>query len=203
MLLKRMAAMRPCMMALLTTLTLAAAVSASAMDDRLIYQEGEMPETPKHVSVEVGQNAPDFTLTSLHRGDVTLSDYRGKNNVLLTFVPAAWTPVCSDQWPGYNIAKKFFDDTDTVVLGITVDNLPTLHAWVEEMGGLWFPVLSDFWPHGEVARRYGVLRPDGMTERALILLDKKGVVRYIDIHDINKRPDLGVLVRELNKLEQP
>ncbi|MBW1674250.1 MAG: redoxin domain-containing protein, partial [Deltaproteobacteria bacterium] len=67
---------------------------------------------------------------------------------------------------------------------------------------LWFPVLSDFWPHGAVAGRYGVLRSDGITERALFVIDKKGIIRYIGVGDINKRPRLETLVRELEKLEK-
>ena len=70
------------------------------------------------------------------------------------------------------------------------------------MGDLWFPVLSDFWPHGAVADKYGVLRSDGISERALFIIDKKGIIRYIDIHDINKRPSLEDLVKELEKLEK-
>jgi peroxiredoxin (alkyl hydroperoxide reductase subunit C) len=68
------------------------------------------------------------------------------------------------------------------------------------MGKLWFPVLSDFWPHGAVAGRYGILRSDGVSERALFVIDKTGVVRYIDVHDINKRPPLEDLVNEMEKL---
>ncbi len=68
------------------------------------------------------------------------------------------------------------------------------------MGTLWFPVLSDFWPHGKVADTYGVLRSDGMTERAIFIIDKKGIIRYIDVHDINKRPPLEDIIRELEKL---
>jgi peroxiredoxin (alkyl hydroperoxide reductase subunit C) len=67
------------------------------------------------------------------------------------------------------------------------------------MGKLWFPVLSDFYPHGKVADTYGVLRSDGTTERALFVIDKKGVIRYIDVHDINKRPPLERLIGELVK----
>jgi len=130
-----------------------------------------------------------------------LSDYRGKQNVLLSFVPAAWTPVCSKQWPGYNIAKELFEAHHTVLLGISVDNLPTLRAWTESMGGLWFPVLSDFWPHGAVAERYGVLRSDGEAERALVLIDTQGVIRYLDVHDINTQPRLEVIVKEMKQLE--
>jgi peroxiredoxin (alkyl hydroperoxide reductase subunit C) len=69
------------------------------------------------------------------------------------------------------------------------------------MGNLWFPVLSDFWPHGKVAASYGVLRSDGVSERALFVIDKKGIIRYIDVHDINKRPPLEDLVKELEKLK--
>jgi len=71
-----------------------------------------------------------------------------------------------------------------------VDNIPTLFAWTNQMGQLWFPVLSDFWPHGGAAKRYGQLRSDGVSERALLVIDKKGIIRYIDVHDINKRPPL-------------
>jgi peroxiredoxin (alkyl hydroperoxide reductase subunit C) len=70
------------------------------------------------------------------------------------------------------------------------------------MGNLWFPVLSDFWPHGKVAQKYGVLRSDGVSERALFVIDKKGIIRYSDVHDINKRPLFEDLVRALEKLKQ-
>jgi len=122
--------------------------------------------------------------------------------VVLSFVPAAWTPVCSDQWPGYNIVKDIFDKNDAILLGITVDNIPTLFAWTNQMGKLWFPVLSDFWYHGAVADRYGVLRSDGLSERAIFVIDKEGIIRYIGVGDINKRPRLEVLVNELERLEK-
>ena len=166
-----------------------------------IYTTGELKPVDSALKVKVGDTAPDFTLPSIAGKRVTLSQYRGKKNVVVSFVPAAWTPVCSDQWPGYNIVKDLFDSSDAVLLGITVDNIPTLYAWTNQMGQLWFPVLSDFYPHGKVAESYGVLHSDGTTERALFVIDKKGVIRYIDVHDINKRPSLEVLVRELEKLK--
>ena len=121
---------------------------------------------------------------------------------MISFVPAAWTPVCSDQWPGYNIAKRIFDQADAVLLGISVDNIPTLYAWTNQMGKLWFHVLSDFWPHGGVADRYGVLRSDGVSERALFVIDKNGIIRYLYVSDINARPDLKDLATELEKLDR-
>ena len=96
--------------------------------------------------------------------------------------------------------KDLFDEHDAGLLGITADNIPTLFSWTNQMGTLWFPVLSDFWPHGKTAARYGVLRSDGTTERALVVINKRGVIRYIDVHDINQRPSLEVLMGELEKL---
>ena len=166
-----------------------------------IYDPGILKPVDSSLKVKVGDKAPDFTLKSLSGGRVSLGDYLGEKNVVISFVPAAWTPVCSDQWPGYNIARDVFDEHDAILLGITVDNLPTLFSWTNQMGKLWFPVLSDFYPHGAVSEKFGVLRTDGVSERALFVIDKKGIIRYIDVHDINIRPPLDALVRELEKLE--
>lgn len=168
----------------------------------LIFNPGQLKPVDSELKVKVGDTAPDFTLPSIADKKVTLSQYKGKKNVVLSFVPAAWTPVCSDQWPGYVFTKKLFEDHDAVVLGITVDNVPTLHAWTRQMGEIWFPVLSDFWPHGAVAERYGVLRSDGVTERALIIIDKNGVIRNILVEDINVRPPLDFIVKSLNEINQ-
>lgn len=166
----------------------------------MLYDPGPLKPTDSRLKVRVGEPAPDFTLPALHGEPVTLSGYRGQKNVVISFVPAAWTPVCSDQWPGYNLARALFEARDAVVLGITVDNLPTLHAWTRQMGPLWFPVLSDFWPHGAVAERYGVLRSDGVSERVLFIVDQRGIIRYIEVSDINRRPDLETCIGELDKL---
>ena len=152
------------------------------------------------LNVKVGEKAPDFTLKSLSGGVVSLGDYRGKQTVVISFVPAAWTPVCSDQWPGYNIAQDLFNRNNAVLLGISVDNIPTLHAWTQQMGTLWFPILSDFWPHGATAKKFGVLRSNGTAERAIFIIDKKGIIRYIDVHNINERPPLEEIVKELEKI---
>jgi len=165
-----------------------------------IYNPGSLKPTDSVLKVKVGSRAPDFTLPSVGGPGVTLSRFRGKKNVVLSFVPAAWTPVCSDQWPGYNIVQEMFEAHDAILLGITVDNVPTLFSWTNQMGKLWFPVLSDFWPHGATAKKYGVLRADGTAERALFVIDRKGIIRYIDVHDINRRPSLEVLMAELEKL---
>jgi peroxiredoxin (alkyl hydroperoxide reductase subunit C) len=171
-----------------------------------IYDPGTLKPTDSVLKVKIGDHAPDFTLPAVSGGKISLSQYLGEKNVVISFVPAAWTPVCSDQWPGYNIVKGIFDEHDAILLGITVDNIPTLFAWTNQMRSgdsrLWFPVLSDFWPHGAVAEKYGVLRSHGVSERALFVIDKKGIIRYIDVHDINERPPLEVLVNELEKLRK-
>ena len=165
-----------------------------------VYNPGQLKPIDSQLKVKVGEPAPDFTLPSVAGENVSLGFYKGKKNVVISFVPAAWTPVCSDQWPGYNIVKGLFDENDAVLLGITADNIPTLYAWTRQMGELWFPVLSDFWPHGAVAANYGVLRTDGTTERALIFIDKQGVVRHIHVEDINIRPKLEIIAAALEKM---
>ena len=100
----------------------------------------------------------------------------------------------------FRSARPLFEAHDTILLGISVDSIPTLFAWTKEMGTLWFDVLADFWPHGQTASTYGVLRSDGTAERALILVDKQGVIRFIHVSDINIRPDLGMIMEALKKL---
>ena len=178
------------------------AFGASAAFKENIYNPGQLKPIDSTLKVKVGDLAPDFTLPAVSGEKITLSQYRGKKNVVISFVPAAWTPVCSDQWPGYNIVKEMFDENDAVLIGITVDNIPTLYAWTKQMGKLWFPVLSDFWPHGEVAEKYGVLRSSGVTERALIFIDKKGIIQDIQLSDINKRPDLVYCATTLEKMHK-
>ena len=187
---------------LILLLLTATAFGASEAFKNNIYNPGQLKAVDSTLKVKVGQPAPDFTLPSVSGEKISLSQYRGKKHVVISFVPAAWTPVCSDQWPGYNIVKELFDENDAVLLGITVDNIPTLYAWTNQMGDLWFPVLSDFWPHGAVADKYGVLRSDGVSERALIFIDKKGIIQDIQVSDINVRPDLAQCATTLQKMNK-
>ena len=189
---------------LISTILVAAltAHAASDMFKEFIYNPGILKPVDSTLKVKVGDPAPDFTLPSLSGEKITLSQFRDKKNVVLSFVPAAWTPVCSDQWPGYNIARSLFEKNNAILLGITVDNIPTLYAWTKQMGNLWFPVLSDFYPHGAVAQQFGILRPEGVSERALIFIDTKGIIRDILVSDINVRPDLEYCSLQLEKLNR-
>ena len=86
-------------------------------------------------------------------------------------------------------------------MGISIDHEHANRAWAKEIGGVSFPLLCDFWPHGEVARKYGVLdEASGRTERAVVIVDKSGVVRYIDVHDIGEEPDVTQILEETAKL---
>jgi len=191
----------------LFALTLAAFFAPSALAQstpirpELIWQAQHLKPVASTLKVKVGDKAPDFDLQAIDGSRIRLSQYLGKKNVVLTFVPAAWTPVCSGQWPGYNLVRDLFERADAILIGITCDNVPSLHAWVAEMGGVWFPVTSDFWPHGKTAAKLGILRPEGVSERAIFVIDKKGVIRSIDVHDINTRPDLGELAKALEKIK--
>ena len=131
--------------------------------------------------------APDFTLPSHLDKKVTLSDLRGMN-VALAFFPLTFTPVCSHQIPAYEAEMDKFVALDTQILAISVDNTASQKAWANSLGGIHYPILSDFWPHGKVVSEYGVLRAEGYAERAIFLIDKTGVIRYIDIHDFNQPP---------------
>jgi glutaredoxin len=86
-------------------------------------------------------------------------------------------------------------------LGLSVDSTDCLHAWGESLGGITYPLLSDFYPHGQVAQMYGVLQEDGRSERAIFVIDKQGIIRYVDVHDIDLQPDNEELFRVLAELE--
>jgi len=102
--------------------------------------------------------------------------------------------------PAYEEDLAEFSRYNTQVLGISVDNVPSLEAWAKNMGGLSYPLLSDFWPHGQVSLKYGILREEGLCERALFVVDKQGILRYIDIHPIGDQPDNAQIFEVLRKL---
>ena len=103
--------------------------------------------------------------------------------------------------PEYEALAERFEGMDAQVVGVSVDNVPSNVAWANSLGGISYPLLSDFWPHGEMAQKYGVLMMDkGLTERALVVVDKQGKVAYIDVHDITEQPDPEALFELLRKM---
>lgn len=169
--------------------------------NKVVYRPPHLKPIDSVPKLKVGGRAPDFTLPAVSGREVSLSQYRGKKNVVISFVPGAFTPICSMQWPGYNIALDMFGKHDAVLIGITTNAIPAMAAWVKIMGGLDFDALSDFSPHGKVSSAYGVLRSEGFPERAMFVIDKQGTIRDIQVYDANKRPTLDDLAASLDKLD--
>ena len=103
--------------------------------------------------------------------------------------------------PAYEADLERFQGYDAQVLGISVDSVPCNTAWAKNLGGLSYDLLSDFEPKGEVARKFGAYRSkDGISERAIFVVDKEGRLAYVDIHDISDQPDNEDLFEVLRKL---
>ena len=151
-------------------------------------------------TLKVGDVAPDFTLKTAEGKEWHLADERGKKNVVLAFVPFALSKTCSAQLPSYEADLSRFNDYDTEVVSISMDSTYSLKAWEQSMHTS-FPLLSDFYPQGHIVDLYGVRHPAGMAERALFVIDKEGVIRYIEIqHSPAEMPDNEDLFEALRKL---
>jgi len=154
------------------------------------------------VRLKVGDPAPDFTLPTHNEGELNLAWYQGRKNVVIAFYPGDWTPVCSNQIPGYQTIIDRFEALECQLLAISVDSVPCHRAWAKSLGGLSYPLMSDYWPHGKVAERYGVLTSKGYSERAVFLVDKEGIIRFIDRVDFSKIPDNEALLKQLEKVQE-
>lgn len=172
--------------------------------DELIYPVENLEPVTARTKLQPGDRAPDFTLPRLGGGEVNLHDALEEHVVVLSFVPSAWTPVCTGQWPHYAEMMPRFEAAGARILGITTDNLPTLYAWTKGMGELHFDVLSDFWPHGEAGAAYGILRPEsGVAERALFVIDRDRIIRFVEVHDINSEPSAEQLLDAVRAATTP
>jgi peroxiredoxin len=146
-----------------------------------------------------GAQAPDFTLRSTPDQAVSLREFRGQP-VILAFYPADWSPVCGDQMALYNEVLPEFQRCGAELLGISVDGAWCHLAFARDRK-LQFPLLSDFEPKGAVARRYGVYRhQDGISERALFVLDENGVIQWSYVSPIGVNPGADGILRALESL---
>jgi alkyl hydroperoxide reductase subunit AhpC len=104
--------------------------------------------------------------------------------------------------PGYEAESADFERYDAQVVGISVDSVPSHVAFGKSLGGIEkYPLLADFHPKGEVSKKYGVWKDDkGICERAIVVVDKQGIVRYIDVHDIAEQPPTDKIMEALDKL---
>ena len=143
------------------------------------------------MSLDVGSQAPDFTLVNQDREPVTLSAMRGRP-VVLAFFPAAFSSVCTKELCTFRDSLTSLNRANAQVLGISVDTFFTLKAF-QEAQGLTFPLLSDF--NKEVIHKYGVFNEDmiglkGIAKRAVFVLDGGGVVRHREVlEDARNEPD--------------
>lgn len=150
-------------------------------------------------ALKAGTTAPDFQLNSTPDQRVNLSDFRG-NPVILAFYPADWSPVCGDQMALYNEVLPEFRKHKAQLLGISVDGVWS-HQAFSKSRNLRFPLLADFEPKGEVARKYHVYRSgEGISERALFVLDEKGVIRWSYVSPIGVNPGADGIIDALEKL---
>ena len=130
------------------------------------------------MSVEVGQAAPEFTLSNQFGEKVSLADFRGEKNVVLMFYPFAFTGTCTGELCAIRDQYVDFVNVDTVVLSVSCDSPYTLKVFAEQES-LTHALLSDFWPHGEASKAYGVFLDDkGFSTRGTFIIDKEGVVRW-------------------------
>jgi peroxiredoxin (alkyl hydroperoxide reductase subunit C) len=152
-------------------------------------------------TLKVGNEAPDFTLPATTGGKITLSQYRGQQNVVLAFFPYAFSSTCSAQMPSYQADLERFNSYDSQVLGVSMDSMYSLKEWAKQLG-ISYALLSDFYPQGHVADLYGVRHPAGMPERALFVVDKAGKIAWIHVHKpIGEAPDNEELFEVLRKLK--
>lgn len=146
-----------------------------------------------------GTTAPDFELPRSPDQTVSLSELRGRP-VILTFYPADWSPVCTDQLALYQEVLPAFRRFNAELLGVSVDGVWSHLAFAKDRN-LRFPLLADFEPKGQVARAYHVYQADeGTSERALYVIDAEGIVRWSYVSPAGVNPGADGILRALETL---
>ncbi|MEE8597025.1 MAG: peroxiredoxin [bacterium] len=149
--------------------------------------------------MKTGDKIPDFVLKDQHNKELCLSNLKDKK-VLLSFHPLAWTKICAQQMKSLEENQERFNELNTVAIGLSVDTVPSKHAWAKELGIKNTKLLSDFWPHGEVAKKLGIFRrKEGFSERANIIVDEDQKVIFFKIYDIPQLPDIQEILNFLKK----
>ena len=152
------------------------------------------------MAIAVGQPAPEFTLKDQDQKEIKLSDYRGKNVVIL-FYPLDWSPVCTDEHACFMSGLNQFEKLNAQVLGLSVDSHWSHKAFAEKMG-VAYPLLADFHPRGAVADKFGVYHADkGITGRAIVIIDKAGKVAWSKIYGFGDLPTVKEVAQALEQLK--
>jgi mycoredoxin-dependent peroxiredoxin len=135
-------------------------------------------ESELSMALEVGQQAPNFTLKNQNGEEVSLSDYRGKKNVVLMFYPFAFTGTCTGELCTIRDRQSEFSNDSTEILSVSCDPAYSLAVFAEKEN-LSHHLLSDFWPHGAVSTEYGAFLENlGFATRATYVIDKDGTIRW-------------------------
>ena len=149
--------------------------------------------------LSAGTPAPDFTLHVTPDQMLSLKELRGRP-VILAFYPADWSPVCGDQMALYNEILPEFHRFNAELMGISVDGV-WCHAAFSRDRKLHFPLLADFEPKGAVSRLYGAFRNgEGVSERALFVIDKKGTISWSYVSPIAVNPGADGILEALESL---
>lgn len=134
------------------------------------------------MSIEIGDEAPDFELPDQDRNPVRLSSYRGRKAVVLVFYPLAFTGTCQGELCAIRDEIADFDNDDVQTLAVSVDSTAVHAKWAAEQGYS-FPLLADFWPHGAVAQAYEVFNETtGFANRGTFVVDKGGIIRFAEMN---------------------
>ena len=155
------------------------------------------------MAIQTGEMAPDFTLYDSEKNQLTLSDLRGKN-VLLLFFPLAFTSVCTAELCSVRDNLKMYEQLSVQPIGISVDSLYTLAKFKVEQN-LNFPLLSDF--NKTVSKLYGSLyetfgyEMKGVSKRSAFLIDREGRVQFAQVLDnAGLQPDFDAIKGKLREL---
>jgi peroxiredoxin len=144
--------------------------------------------------------APDFTLHSTPDQFVSLREFGGQP-VVLAFYPADWSPVCGDQMALFNEVLPEFQNLGAGLIGISVDGA-WCHAAFARDRKLHFPLLADFEPKGAVARLRDTLhRGEGVSERALFVIDPEGVIHWSYVSPLGVNPGVNGVLSALEDLQ--
>lgn len=163
-----------------------------------LHKDGQATSSPATV-LQAGTPAPDFMLRCTPDQFVSLSELRGAP-VIVAFYPADWSPVCGDQMALYNEILPEFRRFNAALIGISVDGIWCHLAFAKDRK-LRFPLLADFEPKGAVARIYGAYRQqDGVSERALFVIDGEGIVRWSYLSPIGVNPGADGILSSLEAL---
>jgi peroxiredoxin len=137
------------------------------------------------MSLQIGNQAPSFTLHTSINETISLSDFAGEKNVLILFFPQAFTGVCTKELCAIRDDISRYQNTNAQVIGISVDSVFTLAKFKEEQQ-LNFPLLSDF--NKEVSTAYHSIYESftgmnmkGVSKRSAFLVDKAGTVQYAEV----------------------